>query len=56
MDINFSKVKLYIFRKNLNGEIAMSRPCAACTKAIDDLGIKEIHYTTTGGYAKEIRK
>lgn len=56
MGINFSKVKLYIFRKNLNGEIAMSRPCAACMKAIDDLGIKEIHYTTTGGFAKEIRK
>ena len=55
MDIDFSKVELYIYRENVFG-LAMSRPCGACMKAIDDLGIKKIHYTTNGGFASEIRK
>lgn len=56
MNIDFSKVELYIYRENGNKELAMSRPCGACMKAIDDLGIKKIHYTTNGGFADEIRK
>lgn len=54
MDIDFSKVELYIYRENKNG-VAMCRPCKACMKIIDDLGIKRIHYTTYGGFADEIR-
>lgn len=55
MDINFNKVELYIYRENKNGDLAISRPCAACMKMIDQLGIKTIHYTTDGGFVKEIR-
>ena len=46
LDIDFSKVKLYIYRANKNGDIALSKPCNACLKAISDLGIKRIYYTT----------
>lgn len=56
MDIDFNKVELYVYRENKNGIIAISRPCAACMKMIDKLGIKKIHYTTDGGFADEIRK
>lgn len=56
MDIDFSKVKLYVYRQQADGELGMSRPCKACIHAIKDLGIKEIHYTTYDGYAKEILK
>ena len=55
MDIDFGKVELYVYRENTFG-LAMSRPCGARMKAIDDLGIKKIHYTTNGGFADEIRK
>lgn len=55
MDINFSKVKLYIYREDHNGNIANCRPCAACMKLIDRLGIKRIYYTTESGFAKETR-
>ena len=54
MDIDFSKVKFYIYRQQSNGELGMSRPCGACMHAIKDLGIKEIYYTTYDGLAKEI--
>ena len=56
MDIDFSKVELYIYREDKNGNLAICRPCRACMKMIDDLGIKKIYYTTDGGFAKEIRK
>jgi deoxycytidylate deaminase len=56
LDIDFSKVVLFIYREDKNGHIALSKPCQACTKAIKDLGIKEINYTTYDGYAKEILK
>jgi deoxycytidylate deaminase len=45
MDIDFSKVKIYISRKNLLGELACCRPCSACEYAIKELGIKTVYYT-----------
>ncbi len=53
LDIDFSKVKLYIYREDLNKNLAICRPCNACMKAIKDLGIKKIYYTTNGGYKYE---
>lgn len=53
LDINFAKVKLYICRERTSGEIGLSRPCVACMRAIKDLGIKKIYYTTDVGYACE---
>lgn len=45
MDIDFSKVKLYISRKNNLNELACCRPCSACEYAIKELGIKTVYYT-----------
>lgn len=52
LNIDFSKVKLFIYREDKNGHIALSRPCKACMRAIKDLGIKEINYTDYNGYVK----
>lgn len=54
LDIDFSKVKIYIYREDLNNHIAMSKPCKACMAYIRQLGIKEIHYTINDGYGEEI--
>lgn len=54
LDIDFSKVKLYVYRQDLKGNLAMCRPCCACMKAIKDLGIKNIYYTTNDGYIHEV--
>ena len=53
LDINFSKVKLYIYRIRKDQPFGLARPCASCMAAIKDLGIKEIYYTTNDGYSYE---
>ena len=50
---DLTKASLYVFRMNLNGELAISRPCPACMAMIGAMGIKKIHYTTDIGYASE---
>ena len=52
-NIDFSKVKLYIYRIRKDQPFGMSRPCPSCMAAIKDLGIKEIYYTTNDGYSYE---
>lgn len=53
LDIDFSKVHLYIYRIRNDQPGGLSRPCPACMRAIKDVGIKHIHYTTNDGYAYE---
>lgn len=53
LDINFPKVKLYIYRQRKDRPFGMARPCPSCMAAIRDLGIKEIYYTTDAGFAQE---
>lgn len=52
-NIDMSKVSFYIYRKRLDNKIGMCRPCKGCMKAIKDLGIKNIYYTTNYGVAHE---
>lgn len=52
-DINFSKVKLYIYRIRKDQPFGIARPCPSCMAAIKDLGIRDIFYTTNDGYAHE---
>ena len=52
-NINFSKVKLYIYRIRKSQPFGLARPCPSCMAAIRDLGIKDIYYTTNDGYAYE---
>lgn len=53
LDINFTKVKLYIYRIRKDQPFGLSRPCPSCMAAIKDLGIKDIYYTTNDGYVYE---
>lgn len=54
LDINFRKVKLYIYRICHDHPHGMSRPCPSCMAAIKDLGIRNIYYTTDTGFAHEV--
>ena len=49
LDIDFSKVHIYVYRENKNGDLAMAKPCPACEKAMRDLGIKNVDYTCING-------
>lgn len=53
LDINFSKVKLYIYRIRNDRPYGMSRPCPSCMAAIKDLGIRDVYYTTNDGFSYE---
>lgn len=53
LDIDWSKVHIYIYRELKDGTLAMARPCQACLAAIKDLKIKHLHYSTGDGYAYE---
>lgn len=53
LDINFSKVKLYIYRIRKDQSYGLARPCPSCMAAIKDLGIRDIYYTTNDGYVYE---
>ena len=53
LDINFNEVEIYVYRETKDGRKALARPCAACTKALRDLGIKKVYYTTNDGYCEE---
>ena len=53
MNINFSKVKLYIYRMRNDRPYGMARPCPSCMAAIRDLGIRDIYYTTNDGFVHE---
>lgn len=53
LDINFSKVKLYIYRIRYDQDYGLSRPCPSCMAAIKDLGIRDIYYSTNDGFAYE---
>lgn len=53
LDIDFSKVTLFIYREFKDGTPAIAKPCASCTAAARELGIRTLVYTTDGGYAIE---
>lgn len=53
LDVNFGKVKLYVYRERSLGGKGLSRPCAACMAAIKDLGIRDVYYTTDDGFVYE---
>ena len=53
LNINFAKVKLYIYRIRNDQPFGLSRPCPSCMAAIKDLGIRDIYYTTNECYSYE---
>lgn len=53
LDIDFSKVTLFVYREFKTGMPALARPCETCEHFIRELGIGQIVYTTENGYAIE---
>lgn len=53
LDIDFSKVRLYVYRAYKDGRPALARPCPACIAYARALGVKHLFYTTNDGYCEE---
>lgn len=52
MDIDWSKVSMFIYRETKDGNMALAKPCEACSKAIEDLGIQDVYYSSRDGIYK----
>ena len=44
LDVNFEKVKLYIYRIGNDRKFRLARPCASCMAAIKDIKILDVDY------------
>ena len=53
-EIDWSKVKIFIYRGCKSRKTGIARPCPACMAKIKEKGIKHIFYTTDDGFAHEI--
>lgn len=53
---DLSKCQLFICRITKSGQIKLSKPCLACSKYLEDMGIKSIYYTTDNGWCYERRE
>ena len=51
LDIDFKDVRIFIWRGK--DQPSMSKPCAACEKALRDLGIRKVFYTGNNSYIEE---
>lgn len=40
-----NRAKLYVFRKLRSGGQGLAKPCAACMKLIEHLGIRRVYYS-----------
>lgn len=40
----------YVYRETKDGQPAMSKPCQACQLALREAGIRNVYYTTDGGF------
>lgn len=52
-NLDFSHLKVYLYREHADGGLAMSRPCESCMKMLKDYGISHIYYTNEGSYCEE---
>lgn len=53
MNIDTSRVDLFIYRKCKSRESGMARPCAACMAAIREYKIKNLFYSSDAGLVYE---
>jgi deoxycytidylate deaminase len=52
-DIDWSNVECYVFRRNLNGELAIVKPCEGCQIMLAEFGITKIYYTGDKSYMED---
>jgi deoxycytidylate deaminase len=48
--VKLQGASIYIYREDINGLLAVCRPCGACMQAIKEAGIKHVHYTSREGF------
>ena len=44
---------IYVYREYKNGNPALARPCKYCWMHLEEVGIKKVYYTCSGGWKME---
>ena len=53
-EINWNRVSIFVYREDQWGNRLCCKPCEACSRLINDLGIKNVFYINKfGNYVKE---
>lgn len=52
LDVDWSRVTVYVYRELKDGTLALAKPCLACQVALEERGITEVYYTVPNGYEK----
>jgi len=50
LEIDWSKVDVYIYRICRSREQGLAKPCPSCEMALREAGVKNIYYTTDYGF------
>jgi deoxycytidylate deaminase len=50
---DLAKCEIYVYRETKAGMPVMARPCEYCLPFIKEAGLKEVHYSSNGGYKSE---
>ena len=51
--VDLTGASVYVFRRGLDGDVKMARPCRICLRALEDFGIRTLVYTSDLGYVVE---
>lgn len=41
---------IFVYRENSTGLVGIAKPCNSCKKLLEDVGIRNVYYTTKEGY------
>ena len=53
---DLSKCSIFVYSKRKDGNTRLTKPCRGCSKRLEELGIKNIYYTTDNGWQYERRQ
>jgi deoxycytidylate deaminase len=52
---DLSKCSIFVYSEKKDGSTRLTKPCNACSKRLEELGIRNIYYTTNNGWQYERR-
>ncbi len=52
---DLSKCSIFVYSVKKDGSTRLTKPCPSCSKRLEELGIRNIYYTTNNGWQYERR-
>ena len=52
---DLNKCSIFVYSEKKDGSTRLTKPCMGCSKMLEELGVKNIYYTTDNGWQYERR-